>query len=123
MGDNGVYELGVLELRLAHLDLDLRLSSEVKIATSEKDELDSVSHTHGLTAKPFHGDGHWKPWVVKSHGYQLRVDLDVAPELTHNEVAFAQHIAAKLKQLKAGINMYQILKYTDAPLDLGKSWA
>jgi hypothetical protein len=58
-----VYGLGTLELRLADLDLDLRLSSEVKIATSGKDELDSASRTHGLNEKPFHGDGHWKPWA------------------------------------------------------------
>ena len=102
MGDNGVYELGTLELRLADVDLDLRLSSEVKIATSDKDEFDSVTHAHGLNEKPFHGDGHWKPWVVKSHGYQLILDLDVAPDLTHDEDTFAQHVAAQLKQLKAG---------------------
>jgi hypothetical protein len=102
MGDNGVYELGTLELRLADVDLDLRLSSEVRIAASGKDELESVSHTHGLTAKPFHGDGHWKPWVVKSHGYQLILDLDAAPELTYDDDAFAQCVAAQLKQLKAG---------------------
>ncbi|GAB7330391.1 hypothetical protein MBLNU13_g02011t1 [Cladosporium sp. NU13] len=102
MGDNGVYGLGALELRLADVDLDLRLSSEVKIATSEKDEPDKVPYTHGLTAKSLHGDGHWKPWVVKSHGYQLILDLDVAPELTHGDNAFAQHVAAQLKQLKAG---------------------
>ena len=123
MSDNGVYGLGTLELRLADVDLDLRLSSEVKIATSGKDELDSAPHTHGLNARPFHGDGHWKPWVVKSHGYQLKVDLHIAPELTHDEEAFAQHIAVKLKQLKAGINIYKTLKYTDTPLDLGKPWA
>jgi len=102
MSDNGVYELGTLELRLADADLDLRLSSEVKIATYEKDEHDSASSTHGLTAKPLHGDGLWKPWVVKSHGYQLRVDLDIATELTHDDEAFAQHVAAELKQFKAG---------------------
>ena len=123
MGDNGVYELGTLELRLADLDLDLRLSSEVKIATSGKDELDSASRTHGLNEKPFHGDGHWKPWVVKSHGYQLTLDLDFAPELTHDDEAFAQHIAAKLKQLKVGNKMPRTLEYTDRMLDLGKPWA
>jgi hypothetical protein len=84
------------------VDLNLRLSSEVRIAASGKDELDSLSHTHGLTAKPFHGDGHWKPWVVKSHGYQLILDLDAAPELTYDDDAFAQCVAAQLKQLKAG---------------------
>ena len=120
MGDNGLYGLGTLELRLADVDLDLRLSSEVKIATSEKDELDSLSHTHGLIAKPFHGDAHWKPWVVKSHTYQLILDLDVAPELTHDDDAFAQHIAAQLKKLKAGNNTYQFLEYTDILLGLGK---
>lgn len=120
MSDNGVYGLGTLELRLADVDLDLQLSSEVTIATSAKDEVDSASHTHGLTAKPFHGDGHWKPWVVKSHGYQLRLDLDIAHELTHDDEAFAQHIAAKLKQFKAGENKYQILEYTDIYLALGK---
>ena len=104
MGDNGVYELGTLELRLADVDLNLRLSSEVRIAASGKDELDSLSHTHGLTAKPFHGDGHWKPWVVKGHGYQLILDLDAAPELTYDDDAFAQCVAAQLKQLKAGNN-------------------
>ena len=109
MGDNGVYSLGTLELRLDDVDLDLRLSSEVKIATSEKDEPDKVPHPHGLTAKPFHGDGHWKPWVIKSHGYQLILDLDVAPELTHGDDAFAQHVAAQLKQLKAGNKSFSIL--------------
>jgi hypothetical protein len=104
MSDNGVYGLGTLELRLADVDLDLRLSSEVKIATSERDERDSASRTHGLTEKPFHGDGHRKPWVVKSHGYRLILDLDIAPELTHKDKAFAQHIAAKIKQFKAGEN-------------------
>lgn len=104
MGDNGVYELGTLELRLADVDLDLRLSSEIRIAASGKDKLDSVSHAHGQTAKPFHGDGHWKPWVVKSHGYQLILDLDAAPELTYDDDAFAQCVAAQLKQLKAGNN-------------------
>jgi len=113
MSDNGVYGLGTLELRLADANLDLRLSSEVTTATSAKDEIDSASHTHGLTAKPFHGDGHWKPWVVKSHGYQLRLDLEIAPELTHDDEAFAQHIATKLKHFKAGNNMFQILEYTD----------
>jgi hypothetical protein len=113
MSDNGVYGLGTLELRLADVELDLRLSSEVKIATSGKDELDSALRTHGLPAKPFHGDGHWKPWVVKSHGYQLILDLDIAPELTHNDEAFAQHIATKIKQFKAGEYKYQLLKYTD----------
>jgi hypothetical protein len=123
MSDNGVYSLGTLELRLADVDLDLRLSSEVKIATSGKDELDSASRTHGLNEKPFHGDGHWKPWVVKSHGYQLILDLDIAPELTHDDEAHAQHIAAKLKQFKAGENLCQLLEYTDTLLDLGKPWA
>ena len=97
-----MYGLGTLELRLADVDLDLRLSSEVKIATSEKDEFDSVTHAHGLTAKHLHGDGHFKPWIVKSHGYQLILNLDVAPDLTHDEDTFAQHVAAQLKQLKAG---------------------
>jgi hypothetical protein len=106
MGDNGVYELGTLELRLADVDLDLRLSSEVKIATSGKDELDSASRTYRLTAKSSHGDSHYKPWVVKSHGYQLILDLDVAPDLTHDDDTFAQHIAAQLKQLKAGNNKF-----------------
>ena len=108
-----MYGLGTLQLRLADVDLDLQVSSEVTIATSAKDEVDSASHTHGLTAKPLHGDGHWKPWVVKSHGYQLRLDLDIAPELTHDDETFAQHIAAKLKHFKAGENKCQILEYTD----------
>jgi len=106
MGDNGVYELGTLELRLADLYLDLRLSSEVKIATSVEDERDNTSRTHGLTTRPFHGDGHWKPWVVKSHGYLLTIDLEIAPELTHDDEAFTQHVAAKLKHFKAGSDTY-----------------
>jgi hypothetical protein len=105
MSDNGVYGLGTLELRLADAGLDLRLSSEVKIATSGEDELDNTSPNYRLTAKPFHSDGHWKPWVVKGHGYQLRVDLDIAPELTHDDEAFAQRVAARLKQFKAGEDM------------------
>jgi len=118
-----VYGLGTLELRLADLDIDLRLSNDVKIATSEEDELDNTSRTCGLTAKPFHGDGRWKPWVVKSHGFELRVDLDIAPELTHDDEAFAQHVAARLKQFKAGDDIYQLLEYTDTLLDLGQPWA
>jgi hypothetical protein len=105
------------------VDLDLRLSSEVKIATSGQGVLDHGSRTYGMTARPFHGDGHWKPWVVKSHGYELRVDLDIAPELMHDDEAFAQHVAARLKQFKAGDDMYQLLEYTDTLLDLGNTWA
>ena len=123
MSDNGVYGLGTLELRLADLNLDLRISSEVKIATSGEDEIDSAPHAHGLTTRPFHGDGHWKPWVVRSHGYQLKVDLDIAPELTHDDEAFTQRVAAKLKQAKAGRHTYQSMEYTDTPIDMGKPWA
>lgn len=123
MSDNGVYGLGALELRLADAGLDLRLSSEVKIATSAEDGSDNTSRTHGLTTQLFHGKGPWKPWVVKSHGYQLRVDLDIAPDLAQNDEAFAHHVAAKLKHFKAGHHICRSMEYADTASDLGEPWA
>lgn len=100
------------------VDLNLRLSSEVKIATSAEDETGDPAHIHRLTEKPLHGDGVWKPWVVKSHGYHLRIDLEITPELKLEDDAFAQHVAARLKQFKARSGICQYIEHADSSPDL-----
>lgn len=52
-----MYGLGALELRMADVGLILRLSSEVKIATSEEEDHSDTKLIHGLTKHYFHGDG------------------------------------------------------------------
>ena len=123
MGDNGVYELGVLELRLAAVNLNLRLSSEITIASSsESSESDREgTHTLATTGNIFHGDGVRKPWMVKSHGYQLKVDLALAPELKFEDETFTQQVAAKLKHLEARCAQILPCNYTNALLDLAES--
>jgi hypothetical protein len=121
MGDNGVYGLGALELRMADVDLNLRLSSEVKIATSEEDDHNDTTCIHRLTEQLFHGDGVWKPWVVKSHGYHIRIDLEITPELNLEDETFPQLVAGRLKQFKASGGSLQSVEHADVSPDLGQS--
>lgn len=123
MSDNGVYGLGALELRMADVGLNLRLSSEVKIATSEEEDHSDTKHIHGLTKHCFHGDGFWKPWVVKSHGYHLKIDLEIVPELKLEDETFAQHVAVTLRQFKASSGLCRSMDHADVPPDLGEPWA
>jgi hypothetical protein len=119
MGDNGVYGLGALELRMADVDLNLQLSSEVKIATSEEDGHGDTTH-HGLTEQLLHGDGIWKPWVVKSQGYHIRIDLEFTPELKLEDETFPQLVAARLKLFKANDENLLSMEYADVSPDLGQ---
>lgn len=124
MGDNGVYGLGVLELRLADVDLNLRLSSEIKIApSSESSENDrDGAHTLGANGNLLHGDGVRRPWLVKSHGYQLKVDFALAPGLKFEDEAYTQQVAAKLKHLEARSAKLLSCNDTNKLLDLAEPW-
>jgi hypothetical protein len=122
MGDNGVYGLGALELRMADVDLNLQLSSEVKIATSEEDDRKDKTHSHELTEQLLHGDGIWKPWVVKGHGYNIKIDFEIAPELNFEDVTIPQLVAARLQHFKASGGISQPREPADVSPDLGQSW-
>jgi hypothetical protein len=113
MSDNGVYGLGALELRLADLGLNLRLSSEVKVAASVEDETNDSADLHRSIEKLFRGDGFWKPWAVKSHGYSLGIDLEIAPGLKLEDETFAQSVAARLNQFKASNRFYHLSEHAD----------
>lgn len=101
MGDDGVYDLGALELRLADANLSLRLLSEAKFATSGKDEDCDNADIRELIEKLSDGDDIRKPWVSKSHSYRLAIKLQLAPELEHENEHFMQEIGTKLKLSKA----------------------
>lgn len=102
MGDNGVYGLGVLELRLADVDVNLRLSSEITIAPSAEDDRNDID-AYGKSKDIFYGDGIRKPWAIRSHEYQVRVDLTLASGLEFQDETFTQQVAVKLKHLEARI--------------------
>ena len=121
MGDNGVYGLGVLELRLADVDLNLRLSSEISIAPSAKDDCNDLD-AHGVTNFPFYGDEIRKPWVIKSHGYQVRVDLTLASGLKFRDETFTQQVAAQLKHSEARNITLQCKVDTDKLPGLVEPW-
>lgn len=101
MGDNGVHDLGALELLLPDANLSLRLSSEAKFVASGKDEECNTAQTRELVRNLLHGDNIRKPWVSKSHDYRLVIELHVAPELSFEKEQIVQSIATKMKQSKA----------------------
>lgn len=107
---------------MADVGLNLRLSSDVKIATSEEEDYSDTKRIHALTRHHFHGDGVWKPWVVKSHGYHLKIDLEIAPELKLEDETFAHHVALRLRQLKASSGVYRSMEHANVPPDLGEPW-
>ena len=110
MGDNGVYDLGALELRLADANLSLRLSSEAKFATSGKDEDCENADIRELIGRLFDGDDTRKPWVLKSHSYRLAIKLQLAPELELRNEHCMQEIITKLKYSKARDSMARNLR-------------
>jgi hypothetical protein len=118
MSGDGFQDLGGLELdlRLASANVNLRLSSELKFVTTRKDECD------GAEPRPLEylldGDGYHKPWVVKGHGYQLVVSLDVEATLELEDKAFAQHVAAQLKHSEASNGVVSKFEYANIKVDL-----
>jgi hypothetical protein len=98
MSGSELYDLGglELELRLASANINLRLSSELKFVTTRKDEDD------GAEPRPLvDSNGYHKPWIVKSHGYQIVVSLNIDAALELEDEAFAQQVATQLKNSKA----------------------
>jgi hypothetical protein len=101
MSGIGFHDLGglELELRLASANVNLRLSSELKFVTTRKDANDGVEPRpleHLLDINGYH-----KPWIVKGHGYQLVVSLNVDSALELEDEAIAQQVAAQLKHSEA----------------------
>lgn len=99
MSGNEFHDLGrlELELRLASANVKLWLSSELKFVTARKDANDGaeprlLEHV---------SDGNPKPWVVKGHGYQFVVSLNVDDALELEDEAIAQQVAAQLKHSEA----------------------
>ena len=123
MSGNELHHLGglELELRLASANVILRLSSELKFVTTRKDDDD------GAEPRPLErlldGDGYHKPWVTKGHGYQLVLSLNIDTVLELEDEAFAQQVAAQLKNSKARDCVWTQLEYANMPfLDLGCTW-
>lgn len=101
MSGIGFHDLGglELELRLASANVNLRLSSELKFVMTRKDANDSAEPRpleHLLDI-----NGYQKPWIVKGHGYQLVVSLNVDSALELEDEAIAQQVAAQLKHSEA----------------------
>jgi hypothetical protein len=123
MSGNGFYDLGGLEmeLRLAGTNVNLRLSSELKFVTTRKDEDDGSEPR--LPEHLLDNNDHHKPWVTKSHGYQLVVSLNIDAVLGLEDEAFAQQVAAQLKQSKARSGEQSQFEYANMSLlDLESSW-
>ena len=119
MSGNAFHDLGglELELRLAGTNVILRLSSEFKFVTTRKDEDDGSEPRlpeHLLDNNDYH-----KPWVTKSHGYQLIVSLNVDAALELEDEAFAQQVAAQMKNSKARNCVWSQFEYANIPIRLG----
>jgi len=101
MSGTRLHDLGglELELRLAGANVNLRISSELKLVTTRKDE--NAGFEPRIPEHLLDGHGCHKPWVVKGHGYQLVVSLNVDAVLKLEDDAFAQQVAAQLKHSKA----------------------
>jgi len=111
-----------LELRLACANVNLRLSSEIKLATIRDDVSDAATLDFSPVERLVDSHGCRKPWVVKSHGYQLVVDLHIGTTLELEDEAFAQKVAAQLKHSKARNGVYSQLEHANMPVDLVHSW-
>jgi hypothetical protein len=120
MSGSELHNLGglELELRLASANVNLRLSSELKFVTTRRDE------DGGAESRPLvDSNGHHKPWIVKSHGYQLVVSLNIDTALELEDEAFAQQVAAQLQNSKARNGVRSQSEYANMPLlDLECAW-
>jgi hypothetical protein len=101
MSGNEFHDLGrlELELRLASANVNLRLESELKFVTTRKGANGGADPR--LLEHVLDGNGYHKPWVVKGHGYQLVVSLNVDAALELENEAIAQQVAAQLKHSEA----------------------
>jgi hypothetical protein len=119
MSGNEFHDLGglELELRLASANVNLRLSSELKFVTIRKDEDDSAEPRR--LERLLDGDGYHKPWVTKGHSYQLVISLKIDDVLELEDEAFAQQVAAQLKNSKARDDVRSQLEYANMPIRPG----
>jgi hypothetical protein len=101
MSGNRFRDLGrlELELRLASANVNLRLESELKFVTTRKDANGGAEPR--LLDHLLDGNGYHKPWIVKGHGCQLVVSLNVDAALELEDEAIVQHVAAQLKHSEA----------------------
>lgn len=106
-----------MELRLASTNVNLRLSSELKFVTTRKDEDDGSEPRH--LERFLDSNGYHKMWVTKSHGYQLVVGLNIDAALELEDDAFAQQVAAQLKNSKARNRAWSQFVYANMPIRLG----
>jgi hypothetical protein len=115
MGGNKLHDLGglELELRLASANVNLRLSSELKFVTIRNDEDDSAEPRP--LERLLDGDGYHKPWISKGHGHQLVISLNIDAVLELEDEAFAQQVAAQLKNSKARDCMWAQFEYANMP--------